>query len=1364
MVAALGGGGMAQVYAVVDTTTGKKVALKRPTLQGSPEHQRRVQDLFAREFHALCQLAHPRIVEVYDYGVDQNGSYYTMEILDGGDLQQLVPLHYRRVCEIARDVCSALSLLHSRRIVHRDLGPRNVRCTTAGVAKLIDFGAMTRMGPSKEIVGTPAFCAPEVVNMQALDARTDLFALGATLYFALTEHHAYPARDFASLQNAWRFALTRPSEFVSDVPEALDALVLDLLQLDPNLRPSNAAEVIERLLAIEGRPANSQVAEQLVVAQSFLQTPAFVGRSEELPRVRSRILRGLRKHGAVVLVTSEAGAGRSRFLEACVLDAKLQGYTCLRADADDGAQGDYGSLQRLLRQLQRMKPELAREILAPHLPTLGHVAPELIAGTNIALTTFTHPNLLRSAVQEATRVVLLAASEHAPLMIALDDLQRCDEPSAAALALLSRHIERARVVIVASAETSELEKNAAIFSMLIANASTFALPNLTAAQSEELLASIFGASLELSPLARRLHELSNGSPRDLMRLAQHLVDRGLARYTAGSWTLPGQLDAGDLPANVSQLLSERVASLSAESKQLAGALALCPDQSVSFDEAQRLAARPNHAALTNDVNDLTQADVIRLRGGRLMLADNAWIAPLLAELSASELQNLHLRLAQMFEQRGDATFRQAQHLLRSGDIPRALDLFIWHATESRKQTDTDPEAFRALLRSLPNDWFETYNEVVRLCELHNRPKRDWFALAARFGGIVALTGHNDRVHVPAWLLDLKRASGLEHFESTDPTLDPGARLKASLEAASARYQQQTEQERTVDPRQAIAFLSMGERFVVQAAAPALDLPLLRLLPSLQPFVVLAPALAIIETLRLGVLARVSGRYDLALQTYCDLLERVAAPGAGGLEQTHSTYTRLLITNVVGFMEAGLGINSCLARAETLEADPMFRVNAAIVRMQHALWQGDSQGADRERKRVDERRLQSNYQLADHTHLLWQVQAYAAMEDLTRLKQTLMEVVPLAEKYAGWRPVELYGKAEYQRVRGDAATALQLLGPALESIPVGDSPVWSQLAAAQIRTLASAGQLERAVALGQRYLAEARAADLGKSSERQIVLALEIARAKKGDAAGPAVDAVIEHALSVGTTGLPLGLAYEARAYVAMYQADRVRYEHFSGLAEQEFTRHKNPALSARLQRLKREAQLNQLGPMQQVLQRAGGGNVGLTILKSRLNKCAHAEDRAKAMLLTLAQRAGAMRGFLFHATSMGPTLSACLGDEVPDPLLCAMVQDYLYAETQGRVQNTGDEEEGERSILEPQWTAFGDAQYRHVLLSHYSDSGYCVTGVAVFVVMPGQPFNYPGETASQVSVLSQELGDATAILVEDEESQDTGDDSDEDTP
>ena len=85
-----------------------------------------------------------------------------MELLDGGDLRDRSPLPFREACALIFDVCSSLALLHSRRLVHRDISPRNVRCTRDGRAKLIDFGTMVPMGHSGLVAGTPAFVAPEV--------------------------------------------------------------------------------------------------------------------------------------------------------------------------------------------------------------------------------------------------------------------------------------------------------------------------------------------------------------------------------------------------------------------------------------------------------------------------------------------------------------------------------------------------------------------------------------------------------------------------------------------------------------------------------------------------------------------------------------------------------------------------------------------------------------------------------------------------------------------------------------------------------------------------------------------------------------------------------------------------------------------------------------------------------------------------------------------------------------------------------------------------------------------------------------------------------------------------------------------------
>ncbi|HMI90733.1 MAG TPA: serine/threonine-protein kinase, partial [Polyangiales bacterium] len=183
--ASLGAGGMAEVFRVRDTADGSVVALKRLN-QELVARRPVVAMLFEREYHTLKQLQHPSIVRVHDYGLCELGPYYTMELLGGDDLMQLAPLPWREACAVLRDVASSLAIVHSRRLLHRDVSPRNVRRGPDGRAKLIDFGAMATLGCSGELIGTPPCVPPEAVHGQPLDARADLYALGAVAYWTLT--------------------------------------------------------------------------------------------------------------------------------------------------------------------------------------------------------------------------------------------------------------------------------------------------------------------------------------------------------------------------------------------------------------------------------------------------------------------------------------------------------------------------------------------------------------------------------------------------------------------------------------------------------------------------------------------------------------------------------------------------------------------------------------------------------------------------------------------------------------------------------------------------------------------------------------------------------------------------------------------------------------------------------------------------------------------------------------------------------------------------------------------------------------------------------------------------------------------------
>src|SRR5262249_52509919 len=150
----LGRGGMGEVVRVLDTVEGREVALKRLIVEGGDRDLTAV-ELFEREFHTLSELSHPRIIEVYDYGVSETGAYYTMELLTGSDLRSMRQVHWTLACALLRDIASSLAIIHSRRLIHADLSPRNVRCTADGRAKLLDFGAMMPMGPPRHLAGTP---------------------------------------------------------------------------------------------------------------------------------------------------------------------------------------------------------------------------------------------------------------------------------------------------------------------------------------------------------------------------------------------------------------------------------------------------------------------------------------------------------------------------------------------------------------------------------------------------------------------------------------------------------------------------------------------------------------------------------------------------------------------------------------------------------------------------------------------------------------------------------------------------------------------------------------------------------------------------------------------------------------------------------------------------------------------------------------------------------------------------------------------------------------------------------------------------------------------------------------------------------
>jgi hypothetical protein len=1325
---------MAIVQRVLDTASGRELALKRlhtRTPQSDANHAQIVA-LFEREYLTLSELAHPRIVEVYDYGIDETGPYYTMELLDGGDLHGLAPLSWQRACALARDVCSALALLHSRRAVYRDLSPRNVRCTSDGHAKLIDFGAMAPMGVTRDLVGTLPIVAPEALNHQPLDARTDLYALGASLYFTLLQRHAYPARDPQQLRDFWRSRPRRPREIIPSIPPALDQLVIELMQLDPAARPASASEVMERLSAIGGVRSSEQH-----VSQAYLSNPTLVGRTAQLGVARKLILRALRGRGGSILIEGPPGVGRTRFLAACVLEAKLAGSLVLRADAVDSSGAQFDTMRALARQLLGATRPLAIEAAESHLSVLGRVIPELVLDRpDVALDATSDSEQFQRLAQHALRHWLLEIARHRPLMLALDDFSTFDAASIACIALLAQEVSEHNVMIAATAHAEHGPDYAAGALTLFTGASTMLqLEPLTLELTVELLNSVFGDVPNLDAVAQYVQRITCGNLRDIMRVAQHLVNEGAVAYCAGTWRLPARLSATELPTSMADALRARIDKLSLPARTIARGLSCDPGQRFSFEECAILLPGTSNASLLRALDELVEAEVLQTGGHRYWLGEQGW-STALQNGAGDELTLLHLRLADVFARRGES-FRAARHLLAGDECERGVDVLLADALASEQRTDGDPRAFFDLLSSLPADWLSTYEHALRCCAEQHRPARDADTLLSRLSGLVshAVSQTDGYEHIQRRLDALARDCGLDLFAAQPATTDFATRLKRSLEGAAARFQQTSEHERVWEPGPAMKQIAKTVLTALGTIAFSQDYEAWKKVPSLAPLTPLSPALAVVELLSQGVGARISARNELAIRSYETLLGRLDRPDRSGLDASHHHTAVLRVKQSIGILEAGMGLKSSLARAEQVETEPAYATQALTIRHLYHVWQGETFEAARIKRMVEIQQVEaSGHHGFEGQHLLSELCAYALSDDMTRVKRATDAIEPRALLHRAWQPAFLYGLGEYHRIRGDYLAALELLESALALAKPGEHQLWPNAAGALLRTLAEAERYDEVRSRGEAYLSQAGQCGLGYV-RIYLRMPLSLALSKLGEraAAVALAQSIVDELLALASTGINLAAAYETRARVALDAGDQTGAEHYAALAREQW----------RSGRKKQQVTRRGLDGDPRIDDGLLDEVSVLSQMTSILESCPNAAERARCGLDYLGRHSGAAGGLLYLHTDGGLMRAACLGQAEASVELDRWAHTYFERELY-EDEATGMHDAEATSQARDHMTV-GGRRYVPVLLTHQAVQGVAITGVALLV--DSDAFTYPGRVAAELSRATSEAGDAIVSYV-----------------
>lgn len=1291
----LGSGGMGAVYAVRDLSTGRRLALKRL-------HERRVRvELFEREYRTLAGLRHPGIVEVYEYGIDDESAFYTMELLEGGDLSKRAPMPWREVCTCMSELASILGVLHARRLVHRDLTPRNLWQLSDGRLKLLDFGALSPFGEAREVLGTPAFVPPEALEGKALDQRTDLYALGALGYWLLTSAHAYRATDLNALRNAWARTPVPPSSFVKhvegadqNIPSELETLILSLLRLDPKERPQAAADVMEQLNALTGAQEDFDAS----AIQGYLDSSAFVGRKKERQIFGSALSVAAGGKPQSLLIEGAEGAGRTRLLTEFAMMSRLSGALVISARAGMTGRPYEGAIE-LGRALLMALPQATRAAAEPHAQALSPLFPELAlpADQQPVAAVVTSPAEERSKLQGALASWLLTVAKANNLVLLVDDLHGVDEESQALLATLARADRGVRLVVVSTLNGDSPLADSPLVRAFAAASRRSLLPALTRDEIGEMLRSVFGDVVYLDRLSARLHAVSHGSPSHCLLLVRHLVSTGEVRYVEGSFLLPAQVPDA-LPSTLQDSVLSSLESLPDAVRKIAQ-LASVPDHGrVTRAMIAGLSdAEPASADLA--LNILIRERLVREVNDGLVIAHPVLREKLWRELPEQQRAQAHRKMAQLLTHEGDSLEvpRRALHLLRAGDFEEGESLLLQgartaHPNELRAAVPMYEAAY-ALLRAAGRN---EYSLTPALSVLAVAGYMVHHVYADRYG--------DDALRVFQRVLRFDLARRLR------PYVGGLLALVVALIAASIAMKRSG-----LRLKEVTSWLVPAVVALAGAAHTCMDLERARRhADALTPLISLGKghAATILRSYCLAATYGIAERQSEGQRLIKAVLDRLQSPEPiAGMQEHYRGALLAGASYAAGTMQALSCGEGTLQTADRIESlGPLAALQADQLRAQHYALRGDRARGLHYRKRVELQAIQLG--------TAWQVELYAParnsrlalwLHDPAMAKRAMHELERLAAYVPSLSSFERTARATYLVLRKKEAEALPFLQDCDERPKQAG---WSYQRALLARVYNSLGEHQKAKDVCLHTLSQISSEDLAFVAVHLNTLS-ELSLADAGLGAFQEAERRLGELLQTYADRGPLvlGWIHRAQARVALLKGELEAAEAYLARMEQQYRSTEIPTLLVLAVELRDE-----LRRLQQPVVTLDGPltaddahlltRIGLIMTTERDG----ARDRAMIALRLAREMTGAERGFIVDASARGPVASL---DYEPSEAVCEWAQERL-------LEAMADEEQtaslsGEPTVTVDDVELFEGMHHRLCLL--WSVDGHVERPIAALVLV-----------------------------------------------
>ncbi len=730
----LGAGSAGSVWRARHAHTGRVAAVK--IVRSEREALLRAQ---RREIFALSRLEHPGIVGILDAGHDAGLLYCAMDLVEGPTLGQWARTLTRgratdvRVLDVVASLAATLATLHGEGLVHRDLKPENVIITSTRAPVLVDFGLATRfpggegresVGAEGGVAGTLAYLAPEVLDGELVDARSDLYALGCILYELLTGAPPFEGTPRVVARAHRERVPEPPSARTAGLDARLDALVGRLLAKRPRERVAYAADVLRAL-----EEMGAKVAWPVTTApRPYLYRSHLVARDGEIAQVERALERARRGAGGLISIAGPSGIGKSRLALELMRLAERSGMlvlsgSCPAMTSRAGSQPSGAPLEALRTPLEIIAwrcrewgPDEARRVLggrarvlAPFEPTLGSIPGLSAEPEPDALM----PEAARQRVLEAVADALASLGAKTPVLLVLDDLQWADDLTLGLLefAARTRRWHASSVLVLATSRVEETGDRLGAW-ILGDSVERVALDRLGGEDVCAMLGEMLGGDAPPDGLLAPVLERVDGNPFFGGEYLQLLVAEGLiARDPSGAWVFSGATravastldDPTRVPRSVADLMARRTAAIGASARSVGEACAVL-GREIDESVLKAVTCLPDDD-FDSAVGELRRRLVLETADARLRFAHDKLREALYAGLDDTERRALHARVATVLERDLAATTLPASralarpaigyHHLAAGSLEAAVE-HLDAAAEHSVATFANEESVRHL--------------------------------------------------------------------------------------------------------------------------------------------------------------------------------------------------------------------------------------------------------------------------------------------------------------------------------------------------------------------------------------------------------------------------------------------------------------------------------------------------------------------------------------------------------------------------------------------------------------------------------------------------------------------------------------------